>query len=191
MYADRAPQLKAVVRLYMIKMISAITKGLFVGGWMIMLTGMIHAAEWNGIRPLHSTRADVERIFGPNVRACKTLWCLYNLKDEIVWIQYAAGPPCGRERESAWQVPRDTVVEMNVNFKQERLLSELKFDLSKFVKTVDDHLIGWIYYANFADGIRVEGGEQTASVVNYFAEAKDRSLLCRDEPNKRLERTRH
>jgi len=159
-------------------MISVVAKGFLVCGWVMMLAAFVHAAEWNGIRPLHSTRADVERIFGPNVRACKTLWCIYNLKDENVWIQYAAGPPCGQERENAWQVPRDTVIEMNVRFKQDRPLSELKFDLSKFVKTVDEHLIGWIYYTNFDDGIRIDGGERTASVINYFAEAKDEGLLC-------------
>ena len=151
---------------------------LFVCGTMLMFVSVIGAAEWNGIRPLHSTRSDVERIFGPNVRPCKTLWCIYNLKEETVWIQYASGPPCGHEVENAWKVPRDTVVEMNVRFKQERPLSELKFDLSKFVRTVDNHVIGWIYYTNRREGIEIEGNQLTASVINYFAEEKDYRLRC-------------
>jgi hypothetical protein len=133
--------------------------------------------EWHSSFTFDSFRW--ERIFGPKVRARKTLWCIYNLKNEDVWIQYASGPPCGEEVENAWRVPRDTVVEMNVRLKQDRLLLELKFDLTKFARTADNHLIDWIYYTVLNDGIEIAGGDRTASVINYFAEAKDQGLRCR------------
>jgi hypothetical protein len=148
-------------------------------------TGIIEASEWNGIRPLHSSRSDVEGMLGPSVRACKTLWCFYKLPRENVFIQYASGPPCGTEIESAWQVPRDTVVNIEVYYPDERLLSDLKLDLSKFVKTVDTHLIGWIYYLDGNDGIQIAGSGPSDPAemklvrsITYFAEAKDEALRC-------------
>ena len=158
---------------------------------LIGANGIIKAGEWNGIRPLHSSRSDVEQIFGPSVRACKTLWCFYKLPRENVFIQYASGPPCGTVIENVWQVPRDTVVKMEVYYPQGRLLSDLKIDLSKFVMTVDTHLIGWIYYFNGDDGIEIAGSGpldpaemKIVSSITYWGEAKDDNLRC---PQRRAE----
>ena len=116
---------------------------------------------------------------------------MYVLPEENVFIQYASGPPCGDERENTWQVPRDTVVEMEVYYREGKLPSELKLDLTKYEKTVDTHLLGWIYYTSLDDGVTVAGSGPSDPAelrlvrsIFYFAEAKDRDLRC---PRKRAE----
>ncbi len=157
---------------------------------LISVAAVSDAREWNGIRPLHSSRSDVERVFGPTVRPCQTLWCMYKLEQENVWIQYASGPPCGTEVSDAWQVPRDTVVEMTVYFRKDRLFEDLKIDLSRYVKTVDQHLPGWIYYTNADDGVMIAGGLRTVTSITYYPESKDKDLRCpKAEPNKALQLT--
>jgi hypothetical protein len=70
------------------------------------------------------------------------------------------------------------VIEFRVAFKEDKPLSELPFDLSKFERVEDEHLPGWIYYVNLDEGVRVEGGLKTACDVTYFQSAKDNYLRC-------------
>jgi hypothetical protein len=76
---------------------------------------------------------------------------MYKLEQENIWIEYASGLPCGKNVPDVWRVPRDTVVEMTVYFRQDRLLSDLKIDLIKYAKTEDQHLPGWIYYTSVVE----------------------------------------
>jgi hypothetical protein len=75
-------------------------------------------------------------------------------------------------------VPVGSVIVFGVRFKEDRPLTELEFDLSKFERIEDIHLPGWIYYVNLHEGVRVEGGQKTASSVTYFQTAKDNHLHC-------------
>lgn len=139
----------------------------------------VQAKAWRGIEPLHSTRADVERLLGSKVVRCGGAACIYDLGEEIIFILYATGSSCKNEdAATAWKVPVGTVIEIGVSFKQDKLLSELQFDLSKFERVEDEHLPGWIYYVNLNEGVRIEGGLQTASSVTYFQTAKDNYLRC-------------
>src|SRR5690242_15498437 len=91
----------------------------------------IDAKSWRGIEPLHSTRADVERLLGSKVIRCSTSACIYDLGEETVFIFYAAEPTCKPgDRATTWKVPAGTVLEIGVHFKRDRLLSELQVDLS-------------------------------------------------------------
>jgi hypothetical protein len=74
---------------------------------------------------------------------------------------------------------------MEVYYPDERLLSDLKIELSKFVMTVDTHLTRWIYYLNGADGIEIAGSGprdpaemKLVSSLTYWGEAKDDHLRC-------------
>jgi len=139
----------------------------------------VDAKPWRGIEPLHSTRSDVERLFGSKVVRCGGSSFIYDLGDEIVFILYATDSNCKNDdATTAWKVQVSTVIEISVHFKQDKALSELGFDLSKFEKVEDKHLPGWIYYVNLEEGIRVEGGLRTASGVTYFQSAKDNYMRC-------------
>ena len=134
---------------------------------------------WRGIEPLRSTRVDVENLFGSKVVRCGGSACIYDLGEEIVFILYAKESSCKNDdATTAWKVPAGTVIEIGVHFKKDKPLSELGFDLSKFERVEDKHLPGWIYYVNLDEGVRVEGGLQTASGITYFQSAKDNYLRC-------------
>jgi len=145
----------------------------------------VDAKRWRDIEPLHSTRADVEHLFGSKVVRCGDSVCIYDLGDEIAFILYATDSGCKNDgATTAWRVPVGTVLEIGVHFKKDIPLSQLGFDLSKFKKVEDEHLPGWIYYVNLDEGVRVEGGLQTASGVTYFQSAKDNYLRCPAAPLK-------
>ena len=149
--------------------------------WSIALySSCVQAKAWRGIEPLHSTRADVERLLGSKVVRCGGSACIYDFGEESVFVLYATDSNCKNDdATTAWKVPVGTVIEIGVHFKEDKLLSELPFDLSKFQRVEDEHLPGWIYYVNVDEGVRVEGGLKTASSVTYFQSAKDNNLSCR------------
>src|SRR5262245_4079645 len=93
----------------------------------------VDAKSWRGIEPLHSTRADVERLMGSQVVRCGGSACIYELDEEIAFILYASDSSCKNEgAPSAWNVPVGTVIEIGIHFKKDKPLSELEFDPSKF-----------------------------------------------------------
>jgi len=144
-----------------------------------LCSGSVQAKAWRGIEPLHSTRADVERLFGSKVVRCGGSACIYELDEGIIFVLYATDSTCKNDdAKTAWKVPVGTVIEISVRFKEDKALSELQFDLSKFERVEDKHLPGWIYYVNLDEGVRVEGGLRTASSVTYFQSAKDNYLRC-------------
>jgi hypothetical protein len=139
----------------------------------------VQAKAWRGIEPLHSTREDVERLLGSKVVRCGGSACIYDFGEETVFVLYATDSNCKNDdATSAWKVPIDTVIEIGVRFKDDKLLSELPFDLSKFERVEDKHLPGWIYYVDLNEGVRIEGGLKTASSITYFQRAKDNYLRC-------------
>jgi hypothetical protein len=153
--------------------------GLTALSLLLLACSSADAKPWRGIEPLHSTRADVERLMGSQVVRCGGSACIYELDEEIAFILYASDSNCKNEgASSAWQVPVGTVIEIGIHFKKDRPLSELEFDLSKFERVEDKHLPGWIYYWNLDEGVRVEAGLKTASGVTYFQSAKDNYLRC-------------
>jgi hypothetical protein len=156
---------------------------------MFSITVLTDAKEWRGIIPLHSTRADVERLLGLSVPEALTgsCRCLYQLEDVNVHILYANGLPCGAAeqrdgRVGGWKVPRDTVIEIAVYFKSGRHLSELKIDESKYEKVTDPELPGLFYYTNVEEGVTIEVGGHEARSITYFAAAKDNNFRC-SSPN--------
>jgi hypothetical protein len=154
--------------------------------WSVIIAALIflssvsvEAKPWRGIEPLHSTRTDVERLVDSKVVRCANSSCIYDMGEEIVFVLYSTDSTCRNEGATTnWKVPVGTVIEIGVHFKEDRPLSQLGFDLSKFEKVEDQHLPGWIYYVNLEEGVRVEGGLETASGVTYFQSAKDNYLRC-------------
>ena len=98
----------------------------------------VQAKPWRGIEPLHSTRADVERLVGLKVVRCNSA-CIYEVGEEIVFVLYSTDSTCRNDgAPTMWRVPVDTVVEISVRFKEDKPLSELGLDLSKFEQVVDE-----------------------------------------------------
>jgi hypothetical protein len=142
----------------------------------------LHAKEWRGIVPLHSTRADVERLLGrPFMDRGDTV--VYQYETERASIEYSRGP-CSIEL-SPWNVPRDTVISIWVTPKQ-LYFSDLKLDLTKYKKMQDDELSYVFNYVDENEGLSYQVNERISglvTVIKYFPAARDEKLGCPEPAN--------
>lgn len=129
---------------------------------------------WRGIVPLHSNRADVERLLGPMTDSCK---CGYYLDDINVFFKYSPGD-CKSGR-GAWDVPPDTVVGISVYPKPRPRLSDLNIDQNKCEKRHDGHIESIVSYVNDEQGLIIEVDDERNVVMGfyYFPAAKEASSL--------------
>jgi hypothetical protein len=134
------------------------------------------AKEWRGIVPLHSTRADVERLLGPPSTDRSEI-TFYDFEKEEVAFHYAKGP-CG-VKASGWNVPRDTVTSIWVTPNLLKL-ADLKLDESKYKKERDNHVQYIVNYINEAEGIsyQVDTSDGVITLIKYFPAAKEDHLRC-------------
>lgn len=145
---------------------------------MLFISTTSRAKEWRGIVPLHSTRADVERLIGkPNSK-----YDLYDFEHERVSIIYSNGP-CTRGLQGMWNVPRDTVIRISVAPKEGLQLSDLRIDLRKYERIKDPHVQAHTIYSNKEEGITYhvsEGGKDSGRIleINYEPSSKDNHLRC-------------
>lgn len=133
---------------------------------------------WKGIIPLHSTRADVERLLGPPVKPCKDS-CHYDTTTEGVFVRYS-GEPCEEGQENRWRVPANTVISLSVNLAEGQKLSDLKLDRRRFRKTEDPELHGYSTYENEGEGISYSvSDEGVVYRIEWFGTSKDaKALRC-------------
>src|SRR6476646_8160418 len=85
-----------------------------------------HAKSWRGLVPLHSRCADVKRVL--RIARCENL---NRLDGEIVNISYSERP-CA----DGWNVPRGTIIAIEVIPKKKAALTDLKIDMKKYQKVV-------------------------------------------------------
>lgn len=140
----------------------------------LFMADFSQAKEWHGIVPLHSTRADVERLLGAASNECK---CSYYLDDVSVFVVYASGE-CRSGGSGGWDVQPDTVIRFSVRPKVRPRLSDLKIDEKEFRKTEDPELPGIFYYTNEAEGFIIEVDQGIVTGFYYEPDAKDYHLRC-------------
>jgi hypothetical protein len=146
----------------------------------LILASLCQAKDWRGIVPLKSTRADVERLLGKP----SDMWrcCFYDLGDESVMLVYASGISCvdGIDAmESAWRVPRDTVIAIFVRHKSGKVkLSDLKIEASKYKRQENRHLPGFSNHFSVEEGVDIELYKDEVIGVAYLPAAKDEHLQC-------------
>jgi len=135
---------------------------------------------WRDIVPLHSTRADVERLLGTPTRSHGVAFT-YDTKDERVLVFYSAGP-CKKGVSEEWNVPENTVISITVHPNAKLFVESLKLDKSKYRREGDTHTDLVVYYINQQEGVRIsarmlENGEDVDSIT-YEPTAKDSYLRC-------------
>ncbi len=128
------------------------------------------------IMPLKSTRAEVERLLGPNKEA---YFAVYHLKEGVLDIEYSSGP-CRPERKGGWNVPKDVVVTLNFSPKRKRRIGDFKLNPRKFRRVVDEHVIGIVYYVNDEEGITYQVQRGKVDFVEYHPAKRDEHLYCGD-----------
>src|ERR1044072_446915 len=92
------------------------------------LASVSEAKGWRGIIPLHSTRADVEKLLGSGTDWCK---CSYYLEEMNVFFVYSSGN-CERGGSGDWNIPPETVIRFTIYPKIKPKLSDLNINESKF-----------------------------------------------------------
>jgi hypothetical protein len=142
--------------------------------------------SWRGLIPLHSNRRDIERLLGPPKRAWETT-ASFETDYEIVTVKYSKGK-CG-ERDTYWNVPRDTLVELVVGQRYGFLLSRLNLDPNRYDRQeifpypeIDNPPKVWNYIDKL-NGIIIRaqsnvGGEEVVVSIMYQPAKKDESLRC-------------
>jgi hypothetical protein len=149
---------------------------------LLVLTSVGHPQvnSWRGIIPLHSTRADVEKILGPPRPESKGIDAsTYNTESERVFILYSTGP-CDVKPSNGWNAPRGTVIEVSVEPNTKPNLSDLKLDLSKYDKRPDGDYLDSTSYVDEENGISITvntaGGVVTS--IDYWPTSKENYLRC-------------
>jgi hypothetical protein len=130
--------------------------------------------EWRGIVPLHSTRNDVERLFGLSSYGGGYA---YEFENERVFFQYQyPDNQCGRIY-GQWNVPLNTVIEVTVYPKNKILFSSLKLKISK-LKETKIHISGRYRYFNEEEGISYAVDNGVVAQISYLPSANDKHLGC-------------
>lgn len=169
---------------------------------LLLCAARARAKEWEGIVPLHSTRADVERLLGKPVDEGNNI-STYRMKDDVVIVFYATGEPCERGTiQSGWMVPRDTVVQIIINTPNWFPFSTLKIDRSKYKETTGWHVPNTSYFTDDEEGVMyvvqtvvmpemVDGQRELrerpgmVTSITYSPAAKDKHLQCPPPPQAR------
>lgn len=138
-----------------------------------------NAQDWRKVRPLESTRAEVEALLGPEEGAFSAI---YQLKEGSLFIEYSSGP-CTPERKGGWNVQKNVVVSLSFSPRRKKQFANLKIDPKKFRKEIDQHVIGIIYYVNDEDGITYEIQDGKIDSIEYGPPRKYNNLYC-GEPRK-------
>jgi hypothetical protein len=140
----------------------------------ILASSISSLKVWREIVPLHSTRADVEKLIGSPMQPNGIT---YDLKSERVNVVYSAGS-CEKDRVE-WNVPTDTVIGIMIYPQKRLMLPDLGFALDKFDKFINPQNPDFIAYSNKEEGMGFgakPSGE--VQVIQYFPAAKDSHLRC-------------
>ena len=134
--------------------------------------------SWNGITPLHSTRTDVEKILG-KPKECRYGYCEYVTDKERVVFTYI-----DNRCERGWNVPKDTVSDIDI--KQKDLVgmsdSELNLDKSKF-KIISVNDIFHTRWLNAEEGVSYHfNAERIFNGKTFHPKKIDNNLRCNGFP---------
>lgn len=142
---------------------------------LLLLAVPVKSKDWRGIKPLYSTREDVERLLGsPTVGRADTSY--YQFEKERISFEYSTGR-CA----NGWQVPQNTVIGVWVTPKAGQIqFKDLKLNLRTYRKTQDKHVLYVFHYLSEAEGVRYEVDSLSGDVtlIEYFPKATDNKLRC-------------
>jgi hypothetical protein len=145
----------------------------------VLFTAALLAPQgWRAIVPLHSTRAEVERLLGPPADSSNEYTSIYKLEKEVVVIDYESDHSC--KSPGGWQVPRGTVVSITVTPKTRLRFSDLQVDESKYKRTSGGHRSEDIIYTENERGESITVYRDMVTSITYRPAASDSHLRCPD-----------
>jgi hypothetical protein len=128
---------------------------------------------WKGIVPLHSTRADVQKLLGaPTVEDSG-----YDIDGERVLITYSS-QGCQEGLPGGWKVPADTVASISVSSAKEIKLADVLVPGKKYDQIYAVHT-PHVDYVDVQEGVRYDTLDGSVLDITYVAtEADDKKLRC-------------
>ena len=139
----------------------------------------VFAKEWRGIVPLHSTQADVVRLFG----GCSDRdgGCKVRVENEEAYFVFSNGTVVREYNECASKLPPNTVLLIEVQLINPPKLSALRINKRNF-RTFDPSSPPNIGYKGFIDekeGLIIKTYQGKVLQLDYIAAGKD-IALCPD-----------
>ncbi|HEX5603181.1 MAG TPA: hypothetical protein VFX63_11545, partial [Pyrinomonadaceae bacterium] len=134
------------------------------------------AKSWRGIEPPHSTRADVERLFGLPVDKMAGIW-RYDFPEERAFISFSSGGPCEEGVPNGFKLPKDIVVYINTSPTVLKKMEEVLRTGKEYDHFIDPHTSA-IHYFDSEEGIAfiVSGG--LVQQISYSGpEAEEKNYL--------------
>jgi hypothetical protein len=130
-----------------------------------------------GIVPLHSTRADVERLYGPCNGSTR---CIFRTASESIAVAFASSPCTGFIY--GWNVPKNTVLSLTVTPYIAPRLSEIPLELNGFATRYSPDDILTIYYTNTEKGVlfAVQNGRVISET--FYPPSRDNMKRCEGFP---------
>lgn len=127
---------------------------------------------WKGIKILKTNKTEVNNLLGkPEVY--KDGHYGYKTDDAFIRISYSE-TPCKEASfgRGDYNIVEETVLNYNVNFKENIKLSEFKFKPEKYYRDTSGDLTNFVSYQNFEDGIIItvqiqESGKKDLEDVEY------------------------
>jgi|GEM_PF-539512 len=134
------------------------------------------AKAWRGLEPLHSTRADVERLLGRPAEDESSTW-KYNFPEERAMINFYSGAPCVEGLPGGWKIPKDTVLNIVVYPAVQTTISELLPAWKAYEQVPAPHIQN-AFYIDTDDGVRISVTEDYVRYIYYGPTAKDKDYRC-------------
>lgn len=133
-----------------------------------------YGKTWKGIVPLHSTRAEVEKLLGPPRGEDSE----YESDGGKVLMSYSA-QGCQEGLPGGWKVPADTVVSITVLSTKEIKLDDVLVSGKNYdhIYTVDTPNL--VDYVDVEEGVRYKAIDTAVQTITYFgSDADDKKLRC-------------
>jgi|SRR5687768_728828 len=145
-------------------------------------TGNRQRNAWRGIRPLFSTRSDVESVLGEPKRQSVNDDYVYDTAEERVRVLYSAGP-CEPSNVGNWNVVSNTVLRITVIPQKTLLIDDLDLDTDAYRRGPDPNIPNAFYWLNLEEGITIESemrnNREQVVTISYKPSTRDRDLVCR------------
>jgi hypothetical protein len=137
---------------------------------------------WRSIRPLFSTKSDVENLLGqPKWRSVNDDY-VYETAKELVRVLYAERP-CEPSIIGNWDVASNTVLRITVIPQKTLLIKDLNLDRDAYRREPDPNIPNAFFWVNLEEGIIIESElrnncEQVVTIT-YRPSNRDKNLLCK------------
>jgi hypothetical protein len=129
---------------------------------------------WRGIVPLHSTRADVERLWGPASADDSS----YEIDGGRVLFVYSS-QGCQEGLPGGWNVPANTVVSISISSTKEIKLADVLVAGKTYDQFYRVHTPQLVDYVDIQEGVRYATIDESVQSTTYFgSEADDKKLRC-------------